>query len=204
MNCSAIFRTVALVTVALGATACVQSEKSADPLSPAIAGPIAGVNISAPRLLQPSAGAKVSVDSQPVTLTVADATTSGVRPLNYLFEIATDAGFTNKVFTRDNITPGGNGQTSLRLPDPLAPERTYFWRARAQDGANTGSYSGPGDFAVFTPVVIQAPVLLSPINNVAVSSLKPTFTFANAARTGPAGTITYTIEVADSASFANK
>ena len=137
-------------------------------------------------------------------MTVGNATTSGVRPLNYLFEVALDAGFTNKVFTRDSITPGDGGQTSLRLPDALGTGRTYYWRARAQDGANTGTYSTIANFDVFTPIIISAPVLVSPINGVTVDSVHPKFTFTDAARTGPAGAITYVIELADSDSFANR
>jgi hypothetical protein len=179
------------------------ASKSADPLSPSVAGPIPGVNISAPRIMQPLAGSKVAVDQQPLTLTVANATTNGVRPLTYLFEIAADTNFTNIVLSRDSIAPGDNGQTSLRLSDALATGHTYYWRARAQDGANTGSYTTPADFNVYTPVVLQAPGPISPINNATTDSLRPTFTFSNAARTGPAGAITYTVEVGDSGSFTN-
>jgi hypothetical protein len=181
-----------------------ETSKSSNPLSASVAGPIPGVNISAPMIMQPAAGTRVVVDQQPVTLTVGNATTNGVRPLSYLFEVAIDAGFTNKVFTRDSITPGDGGQTSLRLPDALGTGRTYYWHARAQDGANTGSFSTVANFDVFTPIVIQAPVLVSPINGVTVGSVHPTLTFTDAVRTGPAGTITYAIEVADSASFANR
>jgi len=194
--------TVVAATLAL--TACANSEKTADPLSPAVAGPIAGVNISAPRVVQPASGTKVAADQQPVTLTVGNATTSGVRPLSYLFEVATDTAFATIVLTRDNVAPGDNGQTSLRLPDPLAVGHTYFWRARAQDGANTGPYSSTTDFNVFTPVVFQAPVLIAPINNDVVTSLRPQFSFNNAARTGPVGPVTYTIEASDSSTFVNR
>src|SRR5439155_20272184 len=100
--------------------------------------------ISAPRIMQPTQSARIAVDQQPVTLMVGNATTSGVRPLTYLFEVAVDTDFTNKVFTRNGITPGDNGQTSLRMPDALATGRTYFWRSRAEDGANTGFYSPIG------------------------------------------------------------
>jgi hypothetical protein len=154
--------------------------------------------------MQPSLGAKLAVDQQPLTLTVGNAATSGVRPLTYVFEIAADASFANKVFSRDGIQPGGTGQTSLRLPDALATARTYFWHARAEDGANTGPFSSTAAFDVFTPIVIGAPVLTAPIDNAIADSPHPRFSFSNAPHSGPVGPLTYIIEVADGDGFGNK
>jgi hypothetical protein len=181
-----------------------ETSKSSNPLSASVAGPIPGVNISAPRIMQPSSGTRVVADEQPITLTIGNATTTGVRPLNYLFEVAIDAGFSNKVFTRDAIAPGSDGQTSLRLPDALGTGRTYYWRARAQDGANTGSFSTVTNFDVFTPIVINAPALIAPINGVTVDSVHPSFTWTDATRSGPVGGITYVVELADDAGFNNR
>ena len=192
----------AAMATALLMTACAAS-KSSNPLSPEVAGPIPGINISAPRVMVPSVGAKIAVDGQPVTLTVGNASTNGVRPLSYAFQVATDVNFSSLVFTRDSIAPGDSGQTSLRLPDPLATGRTYYWRAMAQDGANTGPFSPAANFDVFTPIVINAPVLVAPVS-VTADSLHPKFVFNNAVRTGPAGAITYVIEIADNDAFANK
>src|SRR2546430_2888677 len=55
---------------------------------------------------------------------------------SYAFEVATDADFNNKVFSRDSVT-SGDGRTSLKLPDPLAAERIYYWRARARSEEHT-------------------------------------------------------------------
>jgi hypothetical protein len=188
--------------VVVSSIAC-EVSKSANPLTPTIAGPIPGVNITAPAIVVPSSGAKIPMDQQPITLTVANASTNGVRPLSYLFEVATDANFTNKVFAHDGITPG-SGQTSLRLPDALATGRSYYWHARAQDGANTGPYSSAVAFNVFTPIVIGAPPLVAPPTNTMIDSVRPTFVVNDVARSGPVGAISYQIEVADSDSFANK
>jgi hypothetical protein len=190
------------VVAALAAGAC-QVAKSSNPLTPTVAGPIPGVTITAPRIMQPSTGSRISAEQQPIALTVGNASTSGVRPLSYGFDVAADAGFTNKVFTRDGIVPGDGGQTTLRLPDALASGRSYFWRARAQDGANTGPYTAAADFNVFTPVVINAPVLISPVNDVTINSLRPRFSFSNASRSGPAGAITYAVQVSDTPSFSS-
>src|SRR3954470_13092395 len=142
------FGCLLLAPLALSVAGCAV-EKSENPLTPTVAGPIPGVGISAPSTMDPAQGTKIPVSSQPISLTVANATTTGVRPLSYLFQVATDANFANLVFSRDGVAPG-DGRTSLRL-DPLPTGRTYYWRARAADGANTGPYSNPTVFDVFTP-----------------------------------------------------
>lgn len=186
----------------LVAVACEQI-KTADPLSPTVAGPIPGVNITAPKPVEPS-GAKVAVGDQPLALVVENASSNGPRPLSYAFELATDAGFANKLLSRDGITPGSGGRTTLRLPDPLGPERTYYWRARAQDGANAGPYSTAANFDVFTPTAINAPVPVMPIGNVRTENVRPRFMVTNASREGLVGTISYVFELSDTDTFANK
>ena len=186
-------------TIAMGAC----EQKSSNPLSSTVAGPIPGVNITTPAVMAPTNGTAIAVDKQPITLTVNNATTNGVRPLTYLFEVATDTNFTNKVFSLDGVTPG-SAQTSLTLPSPLATAKTYYWHARAADGANTGSFNSSVNFNVFTPIVIQAPVLVSPALNATTDGIRPSFVVTDAVRSGPVGAITYQIEVADSSTFANK
>jgi hypothetical protein len=190
------------VCALVGAFGC-ESAKSSNPLTPTVAGPIPGVEITAPKTLEPS-GWKIPVDQQPVTLLAENSGTNGVRPLTYVFEVATDAGFTNKVFLREGVAPGEGGRTSVRLPDRLAPERTYFWRAHAEDGANTGPNSDAAPFDVFTPIVIREPRLAAPAVNAIISSNRPTFVVTNAERSGPTGAINYAVEVADSETFVNK
>ena len=190
------------VVVAISVSAC-EMTKSEHPLGPTVAGPIPGVNITSPTPLEPAQGFRIAVDSQPVTLTLSNAATTGVRPLNYLFEVATDAGFANKVFSRDGIVPGASGRTTMKLPNALAPERSYYWRARAQDGANTGPYSSAAFFNVFTPVVLAKPILQEPVANGTAATLQPVLRFANAPRSGPASPITYEIQLADNEAFAN-
>jgi hypothetical protein len=175
-------------------------EKSENPLTPTVAGPIPGVGISAPSTMDPAQGTKIPVSSQPISLTVANATTTGVRPLSYLFQVATDANFANVVFSRDGVAPG-EGRTSLRLPDALATGRSYYWRARAGDGANTGPYSNPTLFDVFTPVVIDKPTPFSPVGNATVDTLQPRFRTTNASRSGPAGPISYELQISENNAF---
>ena len=181
-----------------------RSEKSSNPLSPSIAGPIAGVEIQSPKTIAPAAASQIAVDKQPVTFTVNNATSNGVRPLTYIFEISADSSFAAKLFTQSGIEPGSGGKTSLTLPQSLSAERTYYWRAKADDGANASAYSAPSAFTIYTPVVIQAPALVEPAADATGVSRKPTFKITNAVRTGPAGAMQYLFEVATDSAMASK
>jgi hypothetical protein len=196
-------RTFLLLTAfvaAVAAGACEQ-KKSANPLSPSVAGPIPGVAITAPKLVAPTPGTQIETEAQPVTLVLENANSNGQRPLSYLFEVAMDADFSNKVLSREGITPGGNGRTEFKLPEALAAERTYYWRARAQDGANTGPYTSGVHFSIYTPIVLQAPQLASPTNDTRISDRNPTLVVSNAARSGPVGQIVYEFQVSADQAF---
>jgi hypothetical protein len=198
--------TLAVVTSALlfSVAGCTASlEKSENPLSPSIAGPIPGVVITPPLPVGPKDGANIAVDTQPITLELENSNSTSVRPFTYTLEIATDTGFSNKVFVREGVAPG-DGRTSFRLPDRLGTGRTYYWRAQAVDGANSSEPSGAAHFNIFTPIVIEKPSPRQPVNNVRLDTLQPEFKIANAPRSGPVGQLSYVIELADSDSFANK
>lgn len=168
-------------------------EKSENPLSPSIAGPIAGVEISAPRASEPAPGAKLKPSQQPLRLMVDNAASNGVRPLSYTFEVASDSAFQNKVFARSNVTPGSNGKTTQTL-DTLPVGKTYHWRARAEDGANTGPYMTAA-FDLLPPPELGAPGLISPIDNARVSSLQPTLLMAAPPRNAAVGPLIYDLQV---------
>src|SRR4051812_46716649 len=126
---SRTFAVLGLVPCLCALAAC-EANKSSTPLSPSVAGPIPGVQISAPKMLEPQSGSKIAIDKQPVTMLVENAGSTGQRPLTYTFEIATDTGFSNKVFTRQGIAQGDGGRTSLRMSDALGTGHTYYWRVR--------------------------------------------------------------------------
>ena len=194
-------RLLLLAPLLFTAAAC-ELTKTENPLSPSVAGPIPGVEISAPKLLEPLSGQQIAGDKQPITLLIENAWSTGQRPLSLLVEVATDAGFANIVFSRDDVALGEGGRTSLVLPSALGTGRAYYWRALAKDGANTGPYSAVMGFNVFTPVSFDKPVPHSPIGNVKISNLTPEFIFTNAPRAGNPGLVTYVIEVATNSAFA--
>ena len=175
--------------------------KSANPLSPLIAGPIAGVDISTPGVVSPGQEAQVAVDQQPVVLIVNNAETNGVRPLSYVFQVANEPSFASPLFSQSGVAPGSSGQTRVVLTGTLTPGK-YYWRANALDGANTGDFTAAIPFTVYTPVVIQAPTLVSPAQGALLTVLRPTLTIQNSTRTGPAGAITYAFEASTDAVFA--
>jgi hypothetical protein len=189
-----------LAVLPLLAAAC-ETSKSSNPLSPSVAGPIPGVEITAPKPLEPLADSQIGNDKQPLTLLIENAGTTGQRPLTYTVEVASDANFTSKVFSKEGIAPGGNGRTSVQLGDRLTADHTYFWRARAQDGANVGPYSAPMRFSIITPSALNAPSLVSPVGGTKVSSSQPEFKINNSSRAGHVGGVNYTLQVSTNESF---
>jgi hypothetical protein len=176
-----------------------EAQKSSNPLSPSVAGPIAGVNISVPRLLEPAQGFKYKESQQPIKLVVENATSTGVRPVLYLFEVATDAGFTTKVFARGGVPAGEGGRTSVQI-DRLDLGRAYYWRAKADDGANSSEYAS-SQFEVLPKPLLTAPGLVSPVNNERVTSRRPTLTVNNSDRNAAVGGVAYEFQVATDQAF---
>jgi len=177
--------------------------KSENPLSPTVAGPLPGVSITAPNPVTPRDGQYVLVSAQPVALVLDNASTSGQRPLSYVFDLALDGAFSNIVYSKSGVTPG-DGRTTVSVATTLT-NHTYYWRAKAQDGANDGPYSVYATFDIVSGAVYQAPVPVAPANNTSVSTLRPTFTWNNAPRIGaPVGTVMYEVQATDDPSFTVK
>lgn len=177
-------------------------DKTKNPLSPSVAGPIAGVTISAPRLLEPSAGVRMTRPNGPVQLLIENASSTGVRPLTYLFEVSTDVTFSSLAFTRGDVPPGSNGRTAIGISVNLEAGRPYYWRARAGDGANAGPFSPAAHFIIAEPVVLQPPAPISPINNQRIDGWQATLRTRNADRSGTTGAVSYDFELADQSTFA--
>ena len=90
-------RSIAVVGLLALAVGGCEAQKSSNPLSPSVAGPIAGVDITAPAVVDPAPGHKFKDTEQPIRLTVQNAATTGVRPLHYTFEVGADSKFTTKL-----------------------------------------------------------------------------------------------------------
>ena len=189
--------TALVAIVCLGAC---EAAKSANPTAPSVAGPIPGVAITAPRPLEPHAGETLIFNSEPPTLLIENAGTSGVRTLWLQLDVSTDTNFSHMVHQADQITPGPDGRTTYRLPEPLGAGYTYYWRSRAADGANTGPFSAISSFNVVPPVVIDTPTPMEPSGN--INTNRPQFKARNAAISGTSGVV-YRFLIATNAQMTN-
>jgi hypothetical protein len=176
-----------------------EAQKSSNPLSPSVAGPIPGVNITAPKLIEPAQGFKYKESQQPIKLVIENATSNGVRPVTYMFEVATDVDFNSKVYARSGVPAGEGGRTSVQI-DRLDLGRAYYWRAKADDGANASQFSA-AQFEVLPKPQLNAPGLVSPINNDRVTTRRPTFTVNNSDHNAAVGSLNYEFQVATNQSF---
>jgi hypothetical protein len=197
------FRLCVAASALIAAVGC-EVAKSENPTSPSVAGPIPGVNITAPKLLEPSAGVSIRFPDQPITLLFENSSTNGQRTISYTVEVALDVAFTNQVYSRQGLEPGPNGRTTLKLPDALASDRTYYWRVSALDGANTSPYSAVGPFSIIPASELKAPVPLAPVGGVTVATLAPELRALNAVRSGPIDSVSYTFEISDNEIFTAK
>src|SRR4029079_18050831 len=179
----------ALPAALMVAVAGCEAQKSSNPLSPSVAGPIPGVNITAPKLIDPVQGFKYKESQQPIKLVIENATSNGVRPVTYMFEVATDSSFTTKVYARSGVPPGDGNRTSVQI-DRLDLGRAYYWRARADDGANASEFAS-AQFEVLPKPVLNAPGPVSPVNNERVTSRRPTLTVNNSDRNVAIGAVSY-------------
>ena len=185
---------LALSAVVLGC----EANKSKSPTSPNVAGPIAGVTITTPKGLEPASGTQVASDQQPLNLLMESPTTSGERKMWIEVEVSTSTGFDALVHKGNNIEPGPNGRTSYKLPEALPSGKTYHWRARGADGANTGAWSAPNSFDVVAAVVLETPLPLSPVSGQVLSTNTVELIVSNGKASGTAN-VTYRFEVARNA-----
>jgi hypothetical protein len=190
---------VALAAIGCLAAGC-EVSKSANPLSPAIAGPIEGVTISQPAALEPGQGWQIYMRDQPIKLLFSNANTSGQRPVTYTIEIASDANFSTIVFKRTGIAPAQGPTTRVQLPDALTTGRTYWWHVRAEDGANSSVFSDAKSFVAVAPVVLGAPVPSKPVGAI-TDTTDPAFAITAGPRSGPVGHVVYTLQIGNDQAF---
>jgi hypothetical protein len=199
MTMTRIHAAAAFPAVLLLAIAGCEATKSSNPLSPSVAGPIPGVEITAPKLLEPGQGLKFKESQQPIKLLIENASSTGVRPISYTFEVAIDSGFATKVYARGGVPAGDGGRTSVQI-DRLDLGRAYYWRARADDGANASQFSS-SQFEVLPKPSLNAPGLSSPVNNERVTSRRPALTVINSDRNAAVGPLRYEFQVATDQAF---
>jgi hypothetical protein len=192
-------RMAALCTTLSVVLAGCEAQKSETPLSPSVAGPIAGVNISPPKLIEPVQGFKIKESAQPIKLIIENAASNGVRTISYIFEVATDSSFTTKVYARSGVPQGDNNRTSVQI-DRLDSSRSYYWRAKADDGANSSEYAS-SQFELLPKPVLNPPGPVSPVNGDRAASRRATLTVNNSDRNVAVGHVSYEFQVATDQAF---
>jgi hypothetical protein len=198
------FGTCSALALILGAAACEKkspsspSDLTANSATTSVTNATTGITLTSPVPLSPANNQQFKNVEQPVTLTVKNGVSTGTTPLTYTFEVATDAAFGNRVYTKDGVAEG-SGQTALKI-DRIAPDKTYFWRARVNSGSQAGPNSAVRSFTIGPEVILQTPVLNAPANNGTVSG-NPTLTVNNVGRSGPVSQVFYRFEVSQAASF---
>jgi hypothetical protein len=176
-------------------------QKSANPLSPTIAGPLDGVTFTAPVSVTPAQNAQIKYTDQPVTFAFDSASSSSPRPFTMHLQVASDYPFTKIVFDRAGFEKPENGtRISFRLPDRL-PKGVYFWRVRAEDGANNSDWSAPAAFEALEQIIIGRPAAYTPNNNERITTRTPALNAHNGAASGPHKAIQYQFQVSTSSSF---
>jgi hypothetical protein len=187
---------------ALAAMAACERSKTSNPLSPQVAGPMEGVTLTAPLVAEPAVGRKVKDPEQPITLVLFNPVSNIDRPIKMTVQIAADAGFTGQTYVQTNIAPGSTGITRVALPAKLPGGRTYYWRAKADDGANTSGWSSTWTFEALAPVVFGSPDPRTPASNERVSTNTPEFTVGHAPSSGPHGNLWYHFQISERSDFA--
>ena len=160
-----------------------------------------GVTLVSPALVSPASLAQITNVSQPITLVINNGLSTGKATPTYTFEVASDNAFASKVYSKDGVAQGANGQTSLTI-DKLGAGKSYFWRARTNSGSAAGLYSSVRGFTIGPEVILQAPVLGDPAPNATVD-VSPTLNVNNVQRTGPVTKIVYRFDVSAQSNFAN-
>jgi hypothetical protein len=148
---------------------------------------------SAPVPANPSNGAGVNVFTP--TLSVQNATDVDRDVLTYDFEVYGDAALTAPAAAAVAGVAETPGLTSWTVSATLQENRTYYWRARAFDGALTGEWTSPLSFTVNTGNDAPGePTILSPAEGSSVDTVMPALTVLNA--TDPdSSRLTYEFEV---------
>ncbi|HEY7789549.1 MAG TPA: hypothetical protein VIC33_03460 [Vicinamibacterales bacterium] len=165
-------------------------------------GAVAGTaSVTTPQPLQPADAAQIQDANQPVTLVIKNAAVTGSGATTYTFEVATDSAFSQVVQTKADVAEGSGGQTSVALAT-LNANATYYWHAQAKQSGTSSPFGKARSFKVGPDITLGAPVPLDPLTG-AQTTARPTFTIQDAARTGPAGAITYQFDIATDSGFSS-
>jgi hypothetical protein len=182
------------LTAAIGGVAFAVACSSPSPNAPS-------VSFVAPTAQTPANSATFNFADQPLSFRILNSAKTGSATTTYSVEVASDTGFSNKVFTKDGIAEDPSGATSFSIA-VLGGNATYFWHSRAVVSNVPGAFSATQTFFVRPQITIQPPGIVAPGSGTSAVGTRPTFTANDAATTGPASTLFYNFQVANASSFA--
>jgi len=152
---------------------------------------------SAPTLDTPVAGVEVTSDTPGLVLN--NATDPDGDTLVYDVEIYSDSTLSTLDQALTGVAEGSGGQTTATPSTALAENTSYWWRARADDGNTTSSWSTAEEF--FVNVANDAPGLTTlsfPLASAIVSTLTPTLQWTEVTD-ADGDDLTYDVEVYEDA-----
>ena len=132
----------------------------------------------------------LSTDYSPTFTWKAVVMPIGTTLQHYMVQVDDDPAFGSPAI--DDTT----GATDFTPLSDLASNTKFYWRVRA---VNTLGEMGNWSASRYFRTIIPAPTLLSPADTSAMSTLKPTFDWADA--TGPGAITNYTIQISTSPTF---
>src|SRR6478736_4224497 len=92
---------LAVTTACTKASPTRPSDGTASGATTSVTDAVTGVTLTSPSLVTPTVNQQFKNVEQPVTLTIKNAVTSGTTVLTYSFEVASDAAFGTKVYSKD-------------------------------------------------------------------------------------------------------
>jgi len=158
------------------------------------------VTFTAPVAQAPGGGAAYGYGEQPVVVSIQNAARTGQATVTYDVEVATSTNFSSPVATLNGLPESAGGVTTATLP-VLNGNQVYYWRSRAVVQGAAGAFSSAQSFFVRPRVVLQAPAIVSPADQNAVFTGRPTFIVRNVDRSGDPGVLTYEFQVSTTPSF---
>src|SRR4249919_1923425 len=79
------------------------SDETASAATASVKDAVTGITLTSPTPITPTANQQFKYAEQPLTLTVGNAVSTGSTALTNTFEVASDAAFATKVFSKDGV-----------------------------------------------------------------------------------------------------
>jgi hypothetical protein len=135
------------------------------------------------------------------TLVAMNTTDPDGDPLKYDFFVSLDEGHYDIVATAFGVS-AGYGQTDWTVRDLTSENQLHWWRARASDGFEAGTWSDARAFWLDGCNDPPGPCeLLFPDDGAADLELRPAFAWEPAEDADPGSTLQYTVSLATDAGF---